>query len=84
MSFAEDLDPVEKVFYYTGLNTATKRFLAGSLLTGSILYFGKPTTLFYEDGAPRPWSVTSKEEGGTFLPWWFIALSVGGAMGIFI
>jgi hypothetical protein len=72
------------VFYYTGLNTATKRFLAGSLLTGSILYFGKPTSLFYEDGSPRPWSVTTKEEGGVFIPWWFIAVAIGGAMGVFI
>lgn len=78
------LDTIELPFYYLGLNTVPKRFIAGTVGTGALLYAIKPGMLFYDDGTPRPWVLGSREEGAVVLPWWLISMTVGTLMATFI
>ena len=69
-----------------GLYTPTRRFVAFGLITGAILYYVKPDSMFF-DGYARPWSVLSPyrkespDDGSTIppttLPWWLAAAIVG-------
>jgi hypothetical protein len=78
------LDIVELPFYYLGLNTVPKRFLAGAVGTGALLFTIKPSSLFYGDGTARPWMLSSSEEGAVVVPWWVISLGIGTIMATFI
>lgn len=71
------LDYVELPFYYLGLNTPAKRFAAGAIMTGGVMLSIKPGAMFYEDGTPRPWSLTSKSAGAVLVPWWTCPVFVG-------
>jgi hypothetical protein len=81
---AADLDTIEKPFYYLGLNTIPKRFLAGTFGTGALLYGLKPDAMFYSDGTPRSWKLTDSAEGSTAIPWWLLSVAVGTVLATFI
>ena len=78
------LDTIELPFYYLGLNTVPKRFMAGAAGTGALLFATKPSSLFYDDGTARPWVLGSKEEGAVVIPWWLISVGVGTILATFI
>jgi hypothetical protein len=78
------LEPLEYPFYYLGLNTVPKRFIAGTLGTGALLYAIKPSMLYDNSGVPYPWKLTSKDEEAVMIPWWFYAVGVGAMMATFI
>jgi hypothetical protein len=78
------LDVTELPFYYLGLNTVTKRFAAGLLATGGILFATKPSSMFEQDGTPREWKLVSNEPSAVYLPWWTYSLLVGGILATFI
>jgi hypothetical protein len=80
----DTFDTIELPFYYLGLNTVPKRFFAGVGMTGALLFVTRPSALFYEDGTPRPWSLTSEEKGSTVIPWWIYSVAVGGILATFI
>lgn len=81
---ASMLDTIEIPFYYLGLTTVPKRFMAGLVATSTILYATKPSSLFYTDGTPKPWALTSSDEGATYVPWWAYGVGVGVILGTFI
>lgn len=78
------LDTIEIPFYYLGLNTVPKRFLAGTLGTGAALFALKPSIMFFEDGSARPWVLGSSEEGAVVVPWWLLSISMGTILATFI
>lgn len=84
MMASNGLDTLELPFYYLGLNTVPKRFVAGAAGTGALLFAMKPSALFYNDGTARPWMLASKEDGAVVLPWWVISLGVGTLLATFI
>lgn len=79
-----NLDLIELPFYYLGLNTMLKRFCAGTFGVGAALFFFKPSGLFYEDGEPKPWSLTSSDEESVLIPWWGYAVGTGIVMATFV
>lgn len=81
---SNSLDTLELPFYYLGLNTVPKRFVAGCLGMGAFLFFLKPEALFQKDGSPRPWSVTSHEVNSTAIPWWFYCVGTGAILATFV
>lgn len=78
------LDTIELPFYYLGLNTVPKRFMAGTAGTGALLFAIKPSSMFYDDGTSRSWSLFSKDDGSTVIPWWLVSVGVGVIMATFI
>ena len=81
---ANSLDFIEIPFYYLGLNTIPKRFLAGTVGTAALLYAIRPDFFFYQDGTARGFKGTGNEDGGTYLPWWALSLGVGTVFATFI
>ena len=84
MQLQNQLDPIEMPFYYLGLETPIKRFFAGTIATGGLLYAAKPSSLYYSDGTSKPWKLTSSEETAVFIPWWLYSLFVGFVISTFI
>jgi hypothetical protein len=79
------LNAVENVFYFLGLTTPTKRFMAGFALAEALIFLGKPSWSFTSDGKLRPWSVlNTKSKVGTQVPWWLPGLILGSSLSIFI
>ena len=78
------LEPIEIPFYYLGLNTVPKRFVAGATATAALLYAIKPVSMFYDNGKPKAFSLTSKQDGATLMPWWLMSLAVGGILATFV
>jgi len=78
------LDTIEKPFYYLGLNTVPKRFLAGTAFTGAILYAVKPSSMYNANGSPKEFALTSSSTNSTYVPWWVFSLGVGVLLATFI
>jgi hypothetical protein len=78
------LDTLELPFYYLGLNTIPKRFVAGAAATGMVLFLSKPSSLYFDDGTPRPWMFLSNDDGAVVIPWWAISIAVGTILATFI
>lgn len=76
-----------------GLFTPTRRFIAGALIAGGLLYWIKPDSMFF-DGYARPWSwlagpnSDNSHDGSvippTALPWWLAAALVGALAALFL
>lgn len=76
-----------------GLYTPTRRFIAVAAVTGAILYYVKPDSMFF-DGYARPWSFLSPyrkedpDDGATIppttLPWWLAAGLAGLLAALFL
>jgi len=80
-----DLASWETPFYYTGMTTATRRFVGIGGLTALALYLAKPKALFMPSGRPRGWKVTSsKEPGAVYIPWWGYAAIAGGLAAVLV
>ena len=78
------LDIIELPFYYLGLNTVLKRFLAGTGAMGGLLFLVKPDALFTPEGTPRPWKLTSDSSEATAIPWWFYCVGTGAVLATFV
>jgi hypothetical protein len=78
------LTVLELPFYYLGLTTVPRRFLAGTLGTGAFIFYLKPSSMFYDDGTARPWKLTASDEGATFVPWWLMSAGIGIVLATFV
>jgi len=79
----DELSMLEKPFYYTGLTTPVRRFVAGNVIVGGLLWYMKPSFAF-SNGSPRPWALTSSAGDSTWVPWWTYGLFVGAAISLYI
>ena len=83
MAKPDDLMAIELPFYYFGLNTSFKRFLAVTGLTMAILEITKPESLFNEDGSARGFLLTDKEDG-VLIPFWGYSVALGALAAILV
>lgn len=84
------MSSIDSALGQLGLITPTRRFLAVAFVVGAVLYYAKPSIMFF-DGVPRPWSLFGgggdPDDGGipaTSLPWWLAAVIAGALAGTFL
>lgn len=87
------MSAIDSTLTSLGLYTPTRRFVAGTLIAGAILYYVKPDSMFF-DGYARPWSwlagpnTDNNHDGSvippTSLPWWLAAALVGLGAALFL
>lgn len=82
-----ELSSIESVLDKFGLmrgeNAPLLRAAVGGLVGGVIVQYFQPYAM-YEAGAPRPWSLISKDPKATPLPWFAVPAFGAFVMGVLI
>ena len=85
----EGLNFVQQSFANLGLNSSIVRLLVVGAASSAALFYFKPGPMFDENGNPRPWSITCKDEedqdaASTPVTWWLVSGSLALFSSLFV
>ena len=82
-------EPIENGLKSIGLMTGTaapaRRLMFGFGIGSALTYMAKPTSMYDQQGNPRPWSLLDPEaENASPVQWWMPGAAAGVFLGLFV